>query len=98
MTVETKNTVVLYGGRRVELPTKEQIWEVTLSIRCLDGGGQANFSGFTSHTIHLPRATLEAHGLLPRKKEPTQPIPDPAPTVEDLILDLLECVGVYPEQ
>lgn len=95
--IETKKTVVLHDGRRVELPAKEQLWEVQLTIACLDDRGKACTRSATQGSVHVTRATLGAHGLIPDMKS-TEPTITPAPTAEDLILELLECVGVFPAE
>ena len=73
-----------------------QIWAVKLQVdRLSPDGSLSGFSSYqTSKIIHIERETLENARLVPiaeeRKDEAAQE------TAEDLILRLLEHVGVYP--
>lgn len=82
-----------------EYPSKKdspQLWEVKMEIHCVDNYGNSFSSCSRVDNIFLERETLEQHGLLPGNiKKDTAPN-TPSPTVEDLILRLLELVGVYP--
>lgn len=98
MAVETKLTVVLHDGRRVELPSKEQLWQVELRISPLNEHGTAGTTCVATGVTHVSRETLEQHGLLPRVVTKRLAPGGPTPTAEDLILELLECVGVYPTE
>ncbi len=95
MRITTEDTKKTY-----EFPGEDnpQLWAVQLQIDRVDGGGHAYFNSHLRipKTIHVERETLENAGLLPMKKE----IKDASPTEtpEDLILRLLEHVGVYPSE
>jgi len=76
-----------------ELPGKDvpQLWHVSMEIRSHEKG-----YSICKEDIYLERQTLVDHGLVPQVEKDTPP-PAPVPTVEDLILQLLEAVGVFPE-
>ncbi len=90
-TADTKETHEFPGK---DLP---QLWEVGLSIECVDGKGKA----FTSTrsiaaTVYVERQTLVNAGLLPVCGKSKEPTPETKETAEDLIIRLLEMVDVHP--
>jgi hypothetical protein len=76
---------------------RPQLWEATLALKCVDQNGRTGDYHAKSVTVYLERETLERHKLVPQPAEPKrQPLPY-TETPEDLLLRLLEAVGVYPE-
>ena len=92
-TSDTKKTYEFTG------PDTPRLWAVDLQINSVNTNGLiTRYSSDTPTTVFLERETLKEHGLFPRvKTEVSEPV-GIAPTVEDLILDLLGHLGVYPEQ
>ena len=92
--ITTEDTKKTYEFPGLDNP---QLWAVTLQIKCVDGGGFAHFSSpsfCTERIIHVERETLANAGLIGRPVEKEdKPLEE---TAEDLILRLLEHVGVYP--
>jgi len=75
-----------------------QLWKVEINIACVDSHGNSCIgSQGTKGSVYVERETLEDAGLIPRiitkEDEPKKEV-----LVEDLILGLLEYVGVYPEK
>jgi len=82
-----------------ELPGKHvpKLWGAGLNLYALNkNGSHAEIYSACDAEIYLERQTLVDHGLIPQSPE-DKPALDPAPTAEDLILQLLHTVGVYPE-
>ena len=79
-----------------EFPNKgnPQLWAVTLSIEKIYHYGQPKYGCVCKKIIHVERETLENAGLLPKQNEKKDGEPEETPA--DLILRLLEHVGVYP--
>lgn len=102
--VETKRTIVLHDGTRVDLPLAkgQQIWAVQLKIECVsEHTGSATFGshhGNRTTVVHVTREPLEACGLLPETRKDKPQKADEPETVEDLVLRLLHHVGVYPTE
>jgi|GEM_PF-5602906 len=93
-------------GKTYEFPRHDgepnpRLWAVSLSIIGVDADGRDSSTmggaGITRETIYLERQVLVDHGLLSWCAIDEKP-PVSAPTAEDLILQLLECVGVFPEE
>ncbi len=88
------------SGKVYELPGKDvpQLWEVSISIHHVNGKTGYVDQGYRSSEgkIHVERDVLEDHGLLPMSDERKKEGITPTKTAEDLILELLEHVGVYP--
>jgi len=76
-----------------------QLWAVELRIDAVDrrSGRHSMDRKSAQGTIYLEREVLEAHGLVGRRSASLMEL-DVAPTAEDLILQLLEHVGVFPEE
>jgi hypothetical protein len=101
--ITTHDTKKLYRFNGSPAPTRPQIWRVNLSIGCVYNTGHTSsmvtsLPSSTKCSVYLERATLERHGLLPVidtkvEEKSVQPL-----TAEDLILQLLELVGVFPVQ
>jgi len=74
-----------------------RLWAVSLAISKVeeDGRDSTAGAGIKRETVYLERQVLVDHGLLPWCAIDEKP-PVSAPTAEDLILQLLECVGVFP--
>lgn len=92
-THDTKKTYEY--GADVDDAGRPQVWEATLKLKCVDVNGRTDQYG-KSATVYLERSTLERHKLVPQPKD-AKPQPEPTETPEDLLLRLLEVVGVYPE-
>jgi len=88
-------------SKTFELPdeTAPQLWAVELRIKSVGRNGNHNFDRFASvvKTIYLEREVLELHGLVGKRPEPADPEVQAQPTAEDLIIQLLELVGYFPE-
>ena len=82
-----------------ELPGEDtpQLWAAEISVAAVDQYGHNRNPDSCKKTIYLERQTLIDHGLIGKMQE-TKDQSVPAPTAEDLILQLLECVGVFPEE
>lgn len=84
-----------------ELPSENapQLWLVELIISNVEHAtGTAIKSAHTKASIHLERQTLVDAGLLPKAEADKEPTNETRERPEDLILRLLEHVGVFPEQ
>ena len=96
-TAETEGT----HSQTYSLPDKTapQLWAVELRVAALDRNGHHNFPPFstTTKTIYLEREVLTNHGLIGKRPDPVEPAADPQPTAEELIIQLLELVGYFPE-
>jgi len=95
-TYDTKKTYEFVSGVQNENPP---LWEVGIFVRPVGSGGTAVASGnqYPKKVIHLERETLESCGLVPSQKK-DEPKVEPTRTIEDVILELLEYVGVYPTE
>ncbi|KKN37428.1 hypothetical protein LCGC14_0763770 [marine sediment metagenome] len=71
-----------------------QLWAVTLSIEGISSYGRPEYGSECKEIIHIEQKTLENAGLLPKQNEKKEELQEE--TAEDLILRLLEHVGVYP--
>ena len=87
-----------------EFPAKDgeknpHLWEVEMRIASVDGHGNAyfKFSSIAQERIYIERSTLTEHGLIKDFNDKKVEVP-PTKTPEDLILELLEIVGVYPTE
>lgn len=98
--IETKRTIVLHDGERVELPLKkdQQIWAVELRIKPVESNTGEVTQRYTAvaKTVHVKRELLESCGLVGNKPDP--PRPEEPQTLEDLLLKVLHHVGVFPEE
>lgn len=82
-----------------EFPNEENppICAVKIEISSIDPGGNSYFGSVSSSItkiVHLELETIENAGLRPMRKDRKDESPTETP--EDLILRLLEHVGVYP--
>jgi hypothetical protein len=95
--ITTADTGKTYTFPPVEGVENPQLWEVKISIHSVSSRGNTD-SGYSSaeREIFVERQKLVDHGLLPVSTD-DKPKPIPAPTAEDLILSLLDLVGVHPE-
>ena len=103
---ETKIFITTVDGKTITYPQKEgskqQVWEATLRISLVDSNtGYAKDTriyGPAEVTVFVTRETLEEAGLLPRQRGAFNESEPPSETAEDLLLRLLEHVGVYPQE
>ena len=88
-TADTKKTYELPGD-------DADLWEVRLSMASVEASGHVHF-GSHEHVrtiTHVERQTLVNAGLLPCVD--TDATPEQTETAEDLVIRLLEHVGVFP--
>ena len=91
-TADTKKTYDLPGK---DIP---QLWKAKLSLHSINRDGANSLSYPEAEVdVYLERQTLIDRGLVSKRSIDT-PKPDPSPTMEDLIIELLERVGVYPTE
>ena len=79
--------------------TNPPICAVKIEIALIHSQGHSYFgpgSAATETIVHLELATIENAGLRPMRKERKNELPVETP--EDLILRLLEHVGIYPTE
>jgi hypothetical protein len=102
---ENKVHVTTYDTKKIYVMPPEEgqknppIWEVVLTVTQMTPEGKCHNFATSRVTIHLEEATLKEHDLVGQKRIPTTDPNGPStapPTPEDLILKLLELVGVYP--
>ena len=98
MTATQVTEITTDKGKMYRFPCIDnpQLWAVELRIACVGDNGKHHAKQFTTAVIHVERQTLVDHGLAPLTPVDA-PIPVPAPTTEDLILQLIEHVRVFPE-
>jgi hypothetical protein len=76
-----------------------QLWEVKTTItRVQQSGAVHAIPSFERNTHYIEDKTLLMAGLEPYDHRPRHPDPEIVETAEDLILRLLENVGVYPAE
>ena len=94
-TYDTKKTFEFPAKEGVENP---QLWEVELRTGGVGHDGRTRYGLSKETSIFVERHTLEDHGLTGKiiDKKGKEVIPPKTP--EDLILELLEIVGVYPTE
>lgn len=95
-TYDTKKTYHFSADGKAKNP---QLWEVKLQIGTVGSQGHTKYGLSGNDSIYLERQTLEDAGLIPL--DPSKTIKDTGAEVrtpEDLILELLEIVGVYPQE
>ena len=78
-----------------------QIWEVKLTIEEIGVDGnydrfRTGYHSYPAKVVYLELETLQNAGLKPIPKEETEKLP--TETAEDLIIRLLEHVGVFPAE
>jgi hypothetical protein len=82
----------------VSRPSEVQLWAVNLSIGFVDRQtGHVNPHCSTKATVHVERDVLVNAGLLPWCIGDKKPTIETEETAEQLIIRLLNHVGVYPE-
>ena len=97
--IETERYVTTVNGKRYKLgaPDTPQLWAVELRMKYLSPRGHSDFreTNPVRETVYIEQETLLQYGLQSKllQKKQTQPAPR---TAEELILELLEYVGVYP--
>ncbi len=101
--IETERYITTVSGKRYKLGVEgnPQLWSVELSVAAMDqntGHHRHDAGRDLRERVFVERTVLEDHGLVPRKKEPDKPAEEPLKTAEDLLLELLEHVGVYPAE
>ena len=74
------------------------LWEVEIKIAEVDWLGRTDRYPQATKKIYLERETLESHGLTEAVKNEEGKVVEPPKTPEDLILELLETVGIYPTE
>ena len=91
--IKTHDTKKTYDFPGKDVPP---LWEVKLELMPITSNGSSDSYGHrTAGTVYLEKETLLAAGLAPQnRQEPKNP--EPTKTVGDLILELLEMLGVYP--
>lgn len=95
-THDTKKTYEFPSGKTKNIPN---LWEVEMKISAVDWLGRSDFNyRYTTKRICLERETLLSHGLTGEIKDKEGKVIEPPKTPEDLILELLEIVGVYPTE
>ena len=94
-TYDTNKTYDFFRGEKNNNPP---IWEVGLFVKAVDCNGVTSDNGnrWPRKTIYLERNVLENAGLVPSVRVKDGPKKEPQKTSEELILALLEYVGVYP--
>lgn len=89
-------------GKTYEFPNggNPPLWGVKLEIAQVDPFGSTpfNYQRIVSKIIHVERSTLEKAGLNPLLKKNKDELEPAIETIEDLIIRLLEHVGVYPTE
>lgn len=93
-TADTKKTYVMDRNS----DNNPQLWEASISLKCLDKAGDIDNYRNKTANIYLERETLERAGLLPQAIYKDKPNVEPAETAEDLIIRLLNHVGFYPTE
>lgn len=96
--VEVEHYVRTVSGIRYRLGHEgtPQLWAVELRISPVGDHGYMQMPNGASATVFVERGTLQEHGLLPRPKTAAKENPSDVKPVEELILELLSHVGVYP--
>lgn len=90
--------ITTYDTKKVyELPGENvpQLWEVKLTISAINDRGSV-CSSSRYDVAHVERQTLVDAGLLPVAYNDKKSNSNPPKTPQDLILELLEILGVYP--
>lgn len=105
MSRTTKTYITLTDGRQYSFPTEEgdvlpEIWEVQINITRLDErGNKVSYGSVPLETVHVDRQLLFKHGVITLNRLEAQAGKEPQPkSVEDLLLELLESLGVYPQE
>jgi len=98
-TEDTKETYTFPPDDGVEQP---QLWEVVVYVLPVEKKTGISSGGINSYStpngaIYLERQTLVNHGMMPVVYPGDKPPADNPSTAEDLIIQLLETVGYYPE-
>ena len=96
--ITTHDTKQTYEYPRKKGKEDPQLWEVTLQA-----GFVNNNSGQTQYlskvkSVFLTQDTLMSHGLVGQVRDKDNNVIVSPKTPEDLILELLEIVGVYPTE
>ena len=94
--ITTADTFQVFSFPPNEGEENPELWEAELTISYVDPRtGYSNRHG-TKGSAYITRRTLELAGCLgtgkPKEEDP------PVETVEDLIIRLLSCVGVFPTE
>ncbi len=72
------------------------LWEVELRIGFVKANGRTLYGLSRNTSIFLEESTLKQHGLIGKAIGKQRNKIEPSKNPEDLILELLELVGVYP--
>jgi hypothetical protein len=77
-----------------------QLWRMEVSVSAFEKSGQYVNRGYPipSRILIVERQTLVDRGLIPPHTTDTKPPENPPETLEDLILRLLDMVGVRPNE
>ena len=101
MIITTTQVEVFLGNGKTKvlpIPIRDpniQLFELTISMRSMDNKtGIASYSPTTVRVIHVPRELLEKANILPE----TGVLPQKKITVEDLLTQVLEHLGVKFEE
>ncbi|MCG7853116.1 MAG: hypothetical protein MIO92_11405 [Methanosarcinaceae archaeon] len=95
--ITTHDTKKTYVFPPEEGENNPQLWEVELKIRHVNSYGNTPYEPSGEISIFVERATLANANMLPILKEEPKDTPVKARTPEDLILELLEIIGIYPQ-
>jgi len=94
--IKTTHSANLLDGKIIDLDDSIQVWEITLGISAVNHTtGRANKPSI-KRTFHVAREILEKCGMLPQITTPATTPEKQQESIQDLVLQLLERVGVYP--
>lgn len=97
--IKTADTKKEYSFKEGVTSKHPELWKVTMQIDCANRYTTLNYnhkSKSVATEIYVERETLVKAKMLPVAKEEDEHV-KVAEKPEDLMLRLLECVGVYPE-
>ncbi len=100
MSKEAKTYFTLMDGKVITYPLMKgepnpDILEVRINYKRIDRDGTINrYSDTNTAAIHVPESLFKEHGLCLTQEERKE-APQDQPTIEDLLLQLLELCGVY---
>lgn len=90
--------VTTLEGNKYELPRDAkdapQLWQITCTFRALDDNGRVPSRG-SEVTVIVERETLEKYNVLGIAFPKETSTEAPTETIDDLILRVLEHVGIY---
>lgn len=105
MTRIAKTYITLIDGTEYCFPNPEdakypEIWEVAVTARRLNEKGEVGkFHSAHPSVVHVTRKILLDHGIIPTNPtEHGEGIVERPKSPEEFLLDLLESVGVFPQE